>query len=187
MPEMPQEEQRVEQTPHSSVYPFPPAWGGAHSLTSHCCRPCPLPLSFLRTWPRLWTLPFSGLLSSRSLGPTSPMAGATREQLLLGSRSVRLCGSLATATCPSPPLLSCLPGRKGPVSSSLATVMNQFIFEAGGSQRTLGIAGDLDGAREGNDNAPGRLEVELSHRAPADTTEGGVEGVVKPRRLREEV
>lgn len=42
--------------------------------------------------------------------------------------------------------------------------MNEFIFEAGGSRRTLGIAGNLDGVREGNDNALGPLGVELSHR-----------------------
>ena len=85
---------------------------------------------------------------------------------------------------PSPPHPSCLPKRKGPDSSSLITMMQEFIFQGAGGTRPrcslrglLGFTGNLDRVKEGNDNAPGPLAVELSHRgAKLVTLHWGREG-----------
>ena len=87
------------------------------------------------------------------------------------------------AQVPPPPHLPCLPKRKGPDSSSLITMMQEFIFEASGGtiprrslRGPLGFAGNPDRVKDGNDRAPGAScngTFSLRHQA-ADTGLGWV-------------
>lgn len=99
------------------------------SPISHYCHLC-LPF-FLHALPKLWTLTFFSLFSLQDswaphyLWPIPPL-----EQLLIYCCSTKP-GSFprAQTQVPSPPLLPCLPKRKGPDSSSLITMMQVFMFK----------------------------------------------------------